>query len=108
MKEIVRPNKFAKDFSAVTVWTPVTGIFLFDIFILLNVYILICSGFHQGDKLYTSLYDNFGGATFKVVMPNISNSFAKVYTYPDQSKIRSGADFRAAHYLSQALNFNIQ
>ena len=40
-----------------------------------------------------------------IVMKNRSNIFNKVFIYPDKSKHRSGADFFAAQYLSQALNF---
>ena len=41
-------------------------------------------------------------------MPTTSTVFAKVSTYPDNSKIRSGSDFSAAQYLSKALNFKFQ
>ena len=65
-------------------------------------------GFYERGHLFTSPYNNFGGATVKVVMPNISTIFAKVYIYPDKSKVMTGADFSAMHYLAEALNFNIQ
>ena len=66
------------------------------------------SGFYDRGNLFTSQYNDFGGATVKVVMPNISTIFAKAYSYPDKSKVMTGADFSAMHYLAEALNFNIQ
>ena len=40
-----------------------------------------------------------------IAMPNDSTVFAKLLTYPDEPELRTGADFLAAQYLSQALNF---
>ena len=42
-----------------------------------------------------------------VVMPNVT-TFTITYSYPDKSKVRSGPDFSAAHYLADALNFNLR
>ena len=67
-----------------------------------------CSGFWERGNLFTCPYNDFGGATVNVVMPNKSTIFAKAYSYPDKSKVRTGADFSAMHYLAEALNFKIQ
>ena len=40
-----------------------------------------------------------------IVMPNGSLIFSKIYTYPDKSQVRTGADYLAAVYLGEALNF---
>ena len=40
-----------------------------------------------------------------IVMPNGSLIFSKIYTYPDKSLVRTGADYLAAVYLGEALNF---
>ena len=63
------------------------------------------SGFLPNDAIFVSPYRNFEEHTMDIVMPNKSNIFTKVFTYPDKSKHRSGADFLAAQYLAQALNF---
>ena len=63
------------------------------------------SGFLPNDAMFLSPYINFKGHTLDIVMSNRSNIFTKVFIYPDESKHRSGADFLAAQYLSQALNF---
>ena len=44
----------------------------------------------------------------KVVLPNVSHAFARVWEYPDSSTVRCGADFEAAKYLASALNFDLR
>ena len=41
-------------------------------------------------------------------MPNTSLIFTKVYTYPDKTLVRAGADYMAALYLGEALNFKVR
>lgn len=55
--------------------------------------------------MFKSTYDNFDGNTLNIVMPNRSLIFSKVYTYPDKSQVRTGADYLAALYFGEALNF---
>ena len=62
---------------------------------------------HKGE-LFQSMYDNLEGRMVKVVLPNVSHAFARVWEYPDNSTVRSGADFEAAKYLASALNFDLQ
>ena len=66
---------------------------------------MLLTGFLPNDAIFLSPYLNFKGHTMDIVMKNRSNIFNKVFIYPDKSKHRSGADFFAAQYLSQALNF---
>ena len=54
------------------------------------------------------MYDNLEGQMVEVVLPNVSHAFARVWTYPDNSTVRCGADFEAAKYLASALNFDLQ
>ena len=102
--------KFGKSeafFRTVAKWSPKAGLevikqlsFLAEMFILLS----LCSGFLPNDAIFLSPYRNFEGHIIDIVMPN-NSIFVKLLTYPDKSKLRSGADFLAAQYLSQALNF---
>ena len=66
---------------------------------------MLLSGFLPNDAIFLSPYRNFGGHIIDIVMPNDSTIFAKLLTYPDKPELRTGADFLAAQYLSQALNF---
>ena len=58
--------------------------------------------------MLTSPYNDFGRNAIIVAMPYQHTTFSKKYIYPDNSTVRTGADFWAAHYLAEALNFNIQ
>ena len=57
--------------------------------------------------MFVSLYNNFEGKSLNIVMPNVT-MFSNTYLYPNKSKVRSGPDYLAALYLSEALNFNFQ
>ena len=66
------------------------------------------AGFHPKiNRLQVPFY-NFEGRRFHVVMPGLVASFCKIWAYPDGSKIRSGIDFEAARYLSEALNIKLE
>ena len=62
-------------------------------------------GFHTRNSIWKSPYENLGGNTLNIVMPNGSLIFSEIYTYPDKSQVRIGADYLAAVYLGEALNF---
>ena len=55
--------------------------------------------------MFRSPYDDFEGHEMNIVMPNDSLAFSQVYTYPDKSLVRAGADYQAALYIGRALNF---
>ena len=56
----------------------------------------------------TGPYKDFGQNTMVVAMPHMPITFSYRYKYPGNVTVRGGADFMAAHYLSQALNFNLK
>ena len=62
-------------------------------------------GFQPQNAVLKSTYENLEGNTLNIVMPNGSLIFSKIYTYPDKSQVRTGADYLAAVYLGEALNF---
>ena len=62
-------------------------------------------GFQPQNAVLKSTYENLEDNTLNIAMPNDSRTFSKVYTYPDKSLVRSGADYYAAVYLGEALNF---
>ena len=66
------------------------------------------SGFHPSNTLFQSQHNNFGGNAMNIVMPNESMASSNVWTYPDNSTVRSGPDFSTAQYLSEALNFKLK
>ena len=53
-------------------------------------------------------YENLRGATVRATLPNRTIMFAKMYVYPDGSRMRAGTDLEALKYLSLALNFQFQ
>ena len=55
--------------------------------------------------MFISPYGDFGGHEISIVMPNRSLPFANVFVYPDKSLKRTGADYLAALYFGEALNF---
>ena len=63
------------------------------------------SGLQSKEGVFKSTYDNLGGNILNIVMPNKSLIFSQVYTYPDKSQVRTGADYLAALYFGEALNF---
>ena len=66
------------------------------------------AGFHPKINRLQGPFSNFGGRRFRVVMPGLVASFCKIWDYPDGSKKRSGIDFEAARYLSEALNIKLE
>ena len=66
------------------------------------------SGFQPKEKVFKSTFDDFDGNVLNIVMPNTSLIFTKVYTYPDKTLVRAGADYMAALYLGEALNFKVR
>ena len=62
-------------------------------------------GFQPQNAVLKSTYENLEGNTLNIVMPNGSLIFSEIYTYPDKSQVRIGADYLAAVYLGEALNF---
>ena len=62
-------------------------------------------GFRPQNAVLKSTYENLEGNTLNIVMPNGSLIFSEIYTYPDKSQVRIGADYLAAVYLGEALNF---
>ena len=62
-------------------------------------------GFHTRNSIWKSPYENLGGNTLNIVMPNISLIFSQLYKYPNKSQVRTGGDYLAALYLGEALNF---
>ena len=54
------------------------------------------------------MYDNLDGNVLNIVMPNTSLVFNNVYIYPDKSRVRDGADYLAALYFGEALNFKVR
>ena len=103
--------KFGKSeafFRSVTKWSPKAGLEVvkqLSFFAVIFILISLLSGFLPNDAIFLSPYRNFGGHIIDIVMPNDSTIFAKLLTYPDKPELRTGADFLAAQYLSQALNF---
>ena len=73
--------------------------------IFFSIFAYFYPGFHPKDVIFSSCYKNFRGNALDIVMWETNLIFAKIWSYPDKSKIRSGADFIAAQYLSDALNF---
>jgi hypothetical protein len=55
--------------------------------------------------MFDSVFDNFLGQTLNVVHPNTSTGFSKLFVYPDNTTIMSGADYEAIKSLSEVLNF---
>ena len=64
-------------------------------------------GFHPKNNLFASPFNNLEGKVVNVVLSNVT-TFAYTFSYPNKSKFRSGPDFLAAHYLSEALNFKLR
>ena len=109
------PNEFSKNeesFTAMTMWSPKTGLYLFiNVLSLchqLNSGTPFIVGFHPKINRLQGPYYNFGGGRFRVVMPGLIAGFCKNFEYPDGSTVRSGIDFEAAHYLSEALNIKLE
>ena len=65
------------------------------------------AGFYPKNTMFESPFNDFDGKVMNVVMPNVT-TFSYTYIYPNKSKVRSGPDFSAVHYLSDALNFNLR
>ena len=65
------------------------------------------SGFYPKSNIYASPFNYFEGKVVNVVLSNLT-TFAYTYSYPNKSKFRSGPDFEAAQYLSDALNFKLR
>ena len=115
----MQPNAYSINdgfFNQVATWRPKIGYIIFFTEFR-NLEPIYCSsycpshasstGFHQRDIILTSPYKDFGQSTVVVAMPH-GPMFSHKYTYPDNSIVRTGADFWAAQYLSKALNFNLR
>ena len=63
------------------------------------------TGFQPKDAIFKSTYDDLDGHVLNIAMPNGSLLFSQVYTYPDKLRVRTGADYMAALYFGEALNF---
>ena len=63
------------------------------------------TGFQPKNTIFKSSYENLGGNTLNIVMPNGNLIFSKLYKYPDKSQVRTGGDYLAALFLGEALNF---
>ena len=57
---------------------------------------------------FSGPYHNLNKKLIHIVMPSVSPAFARIRNYPDGSKVRSGFEFSAAHYFSEALNFKFE
>ena len=68
----------------------------------------LITGFHPKNTVFESPHDDFEGQEMNIVMTNDSLPFSKVYTYPNKSLIRTGADYQAALYFKRALNFKFK
>ena len=114
MCEIISPNEFAKNeglFTLMTTWSPKTGLLHYIIHKSISSLFeatAIITGFQHKTNRFLSPYHNFGGSLLRIVMPGIVIVFAKSWNYPDGSKIRTGIDVSAAHYISKALNFRFE
>ena len=65
-------------------------------------------GFFPDDRTFSAIHDDFRGQTVTIVLPNSTAGFSKVYVHPDKTPVRTGADFYAANYLAEALNFKLE
>ena len=104
----MQPNELASkigSFVKTATWTPRSGGGIEMIFA--NSKYFLPSGFHPEDNIFASPFHNLEGKVVNVVLSNVT-TFAYTFSYPNKSKIRSGPDFLAAHYLSEALNFRLR
>ena len=68
---------------------------------------LYSAGFLERDMALKNPFKDFGQSTMVVAM-SYGPTFSYKYRYPGNLTVRTGADFWAAQYLSQALNFKLQ
>ena len=65
-------------------------------------------GFSQESNVLLRPNHNLKGNILRVVMPGVHWTFAKILSYPNGSKIRTGFDFHALQYISKALHFKYE
>ena len=104
----MQPNELASkigSFVETATWSPRSG-GGFEMLYANSKYFLPL-GFHTKYNIFASPFNNLEGKVVKVVLSNVT-TFAYTFSYPNKSKIRSGPDFLAAHYLSEALKFKLR
>ena len=107
----MQPNAYSRDdmfFDQVAAWSPQLGYFhIFSRSFSSNSSQLYSAGFLERDMALKNPFKDFGQSTMVVAM-SYGPTFSYKYRYPGNLTVRTGADFWAARYLSQALNFKLQ
>ena len=96
VKDSLKVKQFGRDLKVGYLWKPKPlwiRLFISD------------KGFQPQNAILKSTYENLEDNTLNIAMPNDSWLFSEVKTYPDKSQVRCGADYLAAVYLGEALNF---
>ena len=107
----MQPNAYSRAvlfFDQVAAWSPQLGYFhILTKCFSNNSSHLYTAGFLERYMTLKIPFKDFGQSTMVVAMPT-GPTFSKNYKYPGNLTVRTGADFWAAQYLSQALNFKLQ
>ena len=107
----MQPNVYSRDnmfFDQVASWSPQLGYFhiITKCFSNRSSH-LYSTGFLERDLTLKNPFKDFGQSTMVVAM-SYGPTFSYKYEYPGNLTVRTGADFWAALYLSQALNFKLK